>query len=77
MQKTHPELVVFGATAATDAEGIKTFRDATGGAFPVITGMSEDELIAWETRGWSDGRIIKDGKVASRNVMEIEKHLAK
>lgn len=67
VQKEHKKLVVMLATAApqSDEEKLKGFLKAVGTDMPLVYGLSDDELENYMTKGWSQVRFVRGGKLAT------------
>lgn len=67
MQKEHKNLVVLLATAAPKSEdkGLEKFLEAVGTDLPMVYGLSDEELETYMTKGWSEVRFVRGGKLAT------------
>ena len=71
MQKTHPGLILTGATPSTDVEAIKGFLAKAGRTFPVMPGLDSYSKEAWGITGFPSVRVVKDGKRAGDKESDI------
>ena len=77
MQKNHPELVVMVATATSNEneDKLKGCLGQVGTDLPLLYGMTDDELEAWQTKGFADARLVRGGKVVSKDYKDAAKLL--